>query len=172
VFGFSIFEVLMIGVVALVAVGPQRLPGMLKTFGAWMRKLRKMTTDVRAQTGIDELLRQEGIHGGLTELRSLVRGHGPPAPAHAPIPYRREDPYAALEIDVTREYPPEGPDAYGTLPDDLLLPPPPAKAAVPAPVPVPVPAPSAADTSAPIPPAAAPAEPNPAPATTEAKLPS
>jgi sec-independent protein translocase protein TatB len=167
VFGFSIFEVLMIGVVALVAVGPQRLPGMLKTFGAWMRKLRKMTTDVRAQTGIDELLKQEGIHGGLNELRSLVRGHGPPAPAPAPIPYRREDPYASLEIDVTREYPPEGPDAYGTLPDDLLLPPPPAKAPE-----KPAPLPSASDTSAPIPPAAAPTEPSPAPATTEAKLPS
>jgi sec-independent protein translocase protein TatB len=135
VFGFSIFEVLMIGVVALVAVGPQRLPGMLKTFGAWMRKLRKMTTDVRAQTGIDDLLRQEGIHGGLNELRSLVRGHAP-APVPAPIPYRREDPYASLEIDVTREYPPEGPDAYGALPDDLLLPPPPPK---PAPAPDPQP---------------------------------
>jgi sec-independent protein translocase protein TatB len=164
VFGFSIFEVLMIGVVALVAVGPQRLPGMLKTFGAWMRKLRKMTTDVRAQTGIDDLLRQEGIHGGLNELRSLVRGHAP-GPAPAPIPYRREDPYASLEIDVTREYPPEGPDAYGALPDDLLLPPPPAK-------PAPIPTAEAPASGGAQPPEQRATEAEKAPEPAEAKLPS
>jgi len=135
VFGFSIFEVLMIGVVALVAVGPQRLPGMLKQFGTWMRKIRKMTTDVRAQSGIDELLRQEGIHGGLNELRSIVKGHAPVPAAPAP---RIQDPYMTVEIDVTREYPPEGPDAYGALPDDLFGPPPPKPEPKPEPQPEPV----------------------------------
>lgn len=69
VFGFSFSEVVLIAVVALVAVGPQRLPGMLRNFGTWMRKIRKMTTEVRQQTGIDEMLRAEGLHGGLNELR-------------------------------------------------------------------------------------------------------
>jgi sec-independent protein translocase protein TatB len=120
-FGFSFSEVVLIGVVTLVAVGPQRLPGMLRNFGIWMRKLRKMTTDVRKQTGIDEMLRAEGLHGGLTELRSLMRGAPAPAPAPAPVPYRPpDDPYGGIEFDVTREYPPEGPDALGALPDDLM----------------------------------------------------
>lgn len=132
----------MICVVALIAVGPKKLPGMLHTLGQFIRKVRNMTNDVRNQTGIDELLRAEGLHGGLNELRGLLRvNHGlsfdaphvPSAttvdpsvtsepnvsalpPPYAPI----DDPYAHIEIDSTREYPPEGADAYGALPDDLL----------------------------------------------------
>jgi sec-independent protein translocase protein TatB len=126
VFGFSFGELLVISLVTLVAVGPQKLPGMLKTMGQWARKLRQMTMDVRQQTGIDEMLRAEGIQ--LSELRTLMRGyHGPsPAPAPAPAPVaspRYEDPYSGLDPDPTREYPPEGADAYGALPDDLLEPP-------------------------------------------------
>jgi len=117
VFGLSFFEVVVIAVVALLAVGPRRLPGMLRDLGAWIKKLRKMTTDVRAQTGIDDLLRAEGLHGGLNELRSIMRG----APAPAPTPYRpQDDPYANMEIDASREYPPEGADAKGAIPDDLV----------------------------------------------------
>jgi sec-independent protein translocase protein TatB len=123
VLGFSFSELVVIGVVALVAVGPQRLPGMLRSLGQWMRKIRKMTTEVRAQTGIDDMLRAEGLHGGLNELRSLMRT-GPGAfvgSAPAAAPFRPpEDPYANIEIDATHEYPPEGPDAKGALPDDLV----------------------------------------------------
>ena len=116
-FGFSFSEVLVVGVVTLIAVGPQRLPGMLKNFGQWMRKLRQMTVDVRQQTGIDDILKNEGLHGGLSELRSLMRGHAPAAPA----PYRPPmDPYSSIDIDVSREYPPEGADALGALPDELV----------------------------------------------------
>jgi sec-independent protein translocase protein TatB len=115
VFGLSFSELVVIAVVALVAVGPQKLPGMLRTMGQWVRKLRQMTTEVRAQTGIDEILRAEGLHGGLSELRTIMRGQ------HAVTEARRnDDPYANLEIDLTREYPPEGADAHGALPDDLL----------------------------------------------------
>lgn len=118
-FGLSFSELVIIGVVTLVAVGPARLPGMLRTLGQWMRKLRKMTTEVRAQTGIDEILRAEGIQGGLNELRGLVRGHHVPAPAPAYRP--ANEPYANLDFDVNQEYPPEGADAGGALPDDLLV---------------------------------------------------
>ena len=105
----------MIAIVALLAVGPRRLPGMLRDMGNWIRKLRKMTTDVRAQTGIDDILRAEGLGGGLNELRSLMRG----APAPAPTPYRPHD-EPGRDIDVAREYPPEGADAKGAIPDDLV----------------------------------------------------
>lgn len=108
----------MIAVVALLAVGPRRLPGMLRDLGNWIRKLRKMTTDVRAQTGIDDILRAEGLSGGLNELRSLMRGGAPAAPA-APY-YRPHDDPNQIEIDASREYPPEGADAKGAIPDDLV----------------------------------------------------
>ena len=93
------------------------LPAMLRDLGNWLRKLRKMTIDVRAQTGIDDILRAEGVHGGLSELRSLMRG----GPVPAPTPYRSyEEPRSNVDIDVSREYPPEGADAKGAIPDDLV----------------------------------------------------
>ncbi len=119
-FGLSLTELVVIAVVTLVAVGPQRLPGMLKTLGQWIRKLRQMTTEVRAQTGIDDILRAEGIHGGLNELRGLVRGQF----HDAPRPTASADPYSSLDADPTREYPLEGADAGGALPDDLFDEPP------------------------------------------------
>jgi len=141
VFGFSFSELLMICVVALIAVGPKKLPGMLHSLGQFIRKMRNMTNDVRNQTGIDQLLRAEGLHGGLNELRGLLRiNHGISFdPPHVSTPALNEpvvntepvastplahtpfdDPYAHIAIDNTREYPPEGADAYGALPDDLL----------------------------------------------------
>jgi sec-independent protein translocase protein TatB len=148
VFGFSFSEVVLIGVVTLIAVGPKRLPGLLRDLAKWIRKLRKMTTDVRQQTGIDDLLRAEGLHGGLNELRGLMRGGGFPGPAPSPAPIRipspPEDPYAVLDMDVAREYPPEGPDSKGALPDDLT-----ASEDEPAPAPHPAPADESAKANAP-----------------------
>ncbi len=121
-------ELLVICVVALIAVGPKKLPGMLHQLGQWIRKLRNMTNDMRSQTGIDDLLRSEGLHGGLNELRGLLRGnHGisfDPPHVTSPTPVITstvvEDPYANVDIDTSREYPLEGADAYGALPDDLI----------------------------------------------------
>lgn len=115
-FGLSFFEVVVIAIVALLFVGPRRLPGMLRDMGNWIKKLRKMTTDVRAQTGIDDILRAEGLSGGLSELRSLMRG----APAPAPVHHRPPHEDHSRDIDVAREYPPEGADAKGAIPDDLV----------------------------------------------------
>jgi sec-independent protein translocase protein TatB len=124
VFGISFTEMLVIAIVALVVVGPQKLPKMLRSAGEWMAKLRRITTEVRAQTGIDDILRAEGLSGGLNELRSIMngpfgRGHiHPEEPAGPPAPY---NPYSeVIEEDLTREYPPEGVDAASALPEDLL----------------------------------------------------
>lgn len=133
-FGFSFGEFVLICVVALVAVGPQKLPGLLRTLGEWIRKARNILHDMRAQSGIDEILRAEGLHGGLNELRHLVRTNtafptdlmtsvgAASAPAAAPsVPASPvEDPYGGVDIDPSKEYPPEGADSYGALPDDLV----------------------------------------------------
>jgi sec-independent protein translocase protein TatB len=126
VFGISLGEIAVIALVVLIVVGPQKLPGMLRSFGAWMRKLRILTTEVRTQTGIDEILRDEGIDGGLAELRSMLRGdlrgivRGPAtAESAASSPYADPTPKPAV-IDRYREFPPEGADAAGSIPDDLL----------------------------------------------------
>src|SRR5262245_13725164 len=42
-------ELLVIGVVALIAIGPKELPGALRTVGQWMGKIRRMASDFQGQ---------------------------------------------------------------------------------------------------------------------------
>ena len=110
----------MLGTVALLVLGPDKLPGMLRTLGKWVAKLRKLTTEVRYQSGIDDVLRAEGFDGGLNELRSIMRGGGGGAAGAYSPPVRAPAAPDHFAADKTREYPLEGPDAYGALPEDLL----------------------------------------------------
>jgi sec-independent protein translocase protein TatB len=49
-------EMLIIGVVALVVIGPKELPGALKTFAYWMKQARKLAREF--QSGVDDMIRQ------------------------------------------------------------------------------------------------------------------
>jgi sec-independent protein translocase protein TatB len=144
VFGVSFGEVMLIAVVALVVFDPRRLPEVLGTLGKWIAKLRRVTTEMRRQTGIDEILRQEGLSGGLNELRSMLRpdltgvghfGSGAAASTSTIVSSGQSSGInahgEAVDFDRFREYPTEGADAYGAIPEDLLDPPP----AAPAPLP-------------------------------------
>jgi sec-independent protein translocase protein TatB len=42
-------ELVVIGVVALIAIGPKELPGVLRTTGQWMGKIRRMASDFQDQ---------------------------------------------------------------------------------------------------------------------------
>lgn len=57
---------IVIGLFALLAVGPDKLPTMIKTVVRTYRQLRRAADDLRASTGIDELLHDE-------ELRELAQ---------------------------------------------------------------------------------------------------
>jgi sec-independent protein translocase protein TatB len=48
-FDFSWSELLLIGVVALIFIGPKELPGVLRTLGQWMTKVRRMAGDFQNQ---------------------------------------------------------------------------------------------------------------------------
>lgn len=134
-FGVSFPELLVLGVVALLVLGPDKLPGMLRTLGNWLARLRRITTEVRHQSGIDDVLRAEGFDGGLNELRSLMRGGVAGAVAGQALTRRAATATEPFVADKSREYPDEGPDAYGALPEDLLPPPvDPAQGAAPSPV--------------------------------------
>jgi len=119
VFGTSLSEIAMVGVVALVVVGPQKLPTMLRTLGQWTGKIRRMTMEMRAKTGIDEILREEGIDG-VAELRALLRGEV--AAARQAFQRPTFDPYQDdAPVDLAAEYPSEGVDTMGAIPEDLLV---------------------------------------------------
>jgi sec-independent protein translocase protein TatB len=42
-------ELLLIGIVALIAIGPKELPTVLRTLGQWMSKLRRMASEFQNQ---------------------------------------------------------------------------------------------------------------------------
>lgn len=118
-FGVSFLEIAVIGLVALIVVGPQKLPSMMRTAGEWMSKLRNLTTQVRAQTGIDEILREEGIDG-VRELRSMLRGqstmfNSPRSPVHHNNPL-----VSARPAEPALEFPVEGADCSNALAEDLI----------------------------------------------------
>ncbi|AKT40922.1 Sec-independent protein translocase protein TatB [Chondromyces crocatus] len=145
-FGFSFGEILVLVIVGIVVVGPRKLPQMMRTLGQWVSKIRRMSTDLRAQSGIDDLIRQEGLERELRELRSLSRVNvietlvnpvsgaatagavasaAPrlPTPAAPPIhdatTYEDDDDEDdGIKPIREREYPALGCDAYGAFPDD------------------------------------------------------
>ena len=123
-FGVSFLEIAVIGLVALIVVGPQRLPAMMRTAGEWIGKVKRITSDMRAQTGIDDILREEGIDG-VAELRSLLRGQGLQTQSRAASTPSWAQP-TAQPPELHQEFPPEGVDCSSALADNLLSASPPA----------------------------------------------
>jgi sec-independent protein translocase protein TatB len=76
VFGLSFGEMVVCAVIALVVLGPRELPKVMRTMGRTLAKLRRMTTDLRKQSGIDDIIREEGLQEELETLRALRRMSG------------------------------------------------------------------------------------------------
>jgi sec-independent protein translocase protein TatB len=74
VFGLSFGELLVLLIVAVVVLGPKELPRYLRMAGQWAGRLRRMASEMREKSGIDEVLRTEGIDRDLAEIRRLARG--------------------------------------------------------------------------------------------------
>jgi sec-independent protein translocase protein TatB len=143
VFGLGIGEILVLIIVGIIVVGPRKLPTLMRSAGQWISKLRRMSTELRAQSGIDDLIRQEGLEREIQEIRSLSRVNivdtlmapgiaatavqpTPPQPVPRPVPVLPPEPLRE------REYPLIGCDSYGALADDVEPPPPPAPEEAPA----------------------------------------
>ena len=62
-FGLGWGEVVVIGIVALIAIGPKELPTVLRSLGQWMGKIRRMAADFQGQ--FQEALRE----AELTDLK-------------------------------------------------------------------------------------------------------
>jgi sec-independent protein translocase protein TatB len=52
-------ELVVIGVVALIAIGPKELPGVLRTAGQWMGKMRRMANEFQGQ--FNEAMREAEV---------------------------------------------------------------------------------------------------------------
>jgi sec-independent protein translocase protein TatB len=70
----SFGELVILGVIAIVVVGPRRLPALLRAAGQLIGQLRRMAVDVRKESGIDQLLEAEGINKEIDTFRRLAAG--------------------------------------------------------------------------------------------------
>ena len=65
-------EYIVIAIVALLVVGPERLPAMLRKLGQWVAKARNMANEFRAS--FDEMARQSELDELRKEVDALRRG--------------------------------------------------------------------------------------------------
>ena len=72
-FDVGFWEMAFIGVIALLVIGPERLPGVARNVGAWVGKGRRMINDVKAD--IKKEMREEDLKS-FRELKSEVTGAG------------------------------------------------------------------------------------------------
>ena len=130
-FGFSFGELVVLVVVAIVVIGPKDLPKVLRTLGQWAGKLRRMASELRAQSGIDDVLRTEGLTEDLNEIRKLARGEldtisraarvdGTSTAGAVPSLAAYEND-ALNTIEREREQPKDGPDTGNSMPDTAFV---------------------------------------------------
>ena len=96
--GFS--ELLLVGLVALLVFGPERLPGAARTAGLWIGRLRRsfnaIKTEVEREIGADEIRRQLHNEQILQMERELKQAQqaaiAPPSPS---VPAAAAEPVAS-----------------------------------------------------------------------------
>ncbi len=71
-FDISWTEFLLIGVVALVVIGPKELPGVMRTLGQWSRKVRSMASDFQNQ--FQEAMREAEMADLKKEVDDMASG--------------------------------------------------------------------------------------------------
>jgi len=76
VFDIGFWELTLIAVVALLVIGPERLPEVARKAGMWVGRMRRFVTNVKAD--IDRELRQEELrkalerNAGLDEIKQIM----------------------------------------------------------------------------------------------------
>lgn len=114
-FGISFSELLLVGLVALLVLGPERLPGAARTAGLWIGRLKRsfnaIKMEVEREIGADDIRRQlhnEHILQMEEEAKRILNPQLPPVqppvatqPAAAPTP--------APAAPTTTPEPPEQP---------------------------------------------------------------
>ncbi|MBK8171208.1 MAG: twin-arginine translocase TatA/TatE family subunit [Sandaracinaceae bacterium] len=94
-FGIGTGEMVVIVILALLAVGPKRMPILMQSLGRAMREFRRASRDLQAQVGLDEIMRDDMDE----RIRERAR-----TPAIRP----RET--VSTTETIAREYPEEGVD--------------------------------------------------------------
>ncbi len=84
-FDIGFAELLLIAVVGLLVIGPEQLPGTIRTISLWLGRLRRsfneIKSDIEREIGADDIKRQlhnetilKELENTRTELNSIVSG--------------------------------------------------------------------------------------------------
>lgn len=112
-FDIGFTELLLVGIVALVVLGPDRLPGAVRTAGLWIGRIKRsfsaIKADIEREIGADEIRRQlhnEDILELEREMKAMkqnitapLSGQTEPSPAAAPAAEPAAEP--AADTDTT-----------------------------------------------------------------------
>src|SRR5262252_7158007 len=102
-------ELLLIGVVALIAIGPKELPGALRTLGHWMGKVRRMAAEFQNQ--FNEAMREAEMADLKQQVDTLTSSFDPIGTARREIEGAVADKPAAPAASTTEPSAEGGPPA-------------------------------------------------------------
>jgi sec-independent protein translocase protein TatB len=71
-FGIGMPELIIIFLIALIIIGPKRLPDLARALGKGLAEFRRATTELKASLDIDDV--EEGLKGVKEELADSVSG--------------------------------------------------------------------------------------------------
>jgi Tat protein translocase TatB subunit len=77
-FGIGTGELVIIFIVALIIIGPQKLPEIARTMGKAMGELKRATRDIQDEMRLDDLLKENDDRGPTTVSRSGSSTTQPP----------------------------------------------------------------------------------------------
>jgi len=109
--GLSFGEIVVLAVLALVVIGPKDLPKLLRSVGRLVGQAKRAISDVKRETGLDEILR--GDFRDLERLADHIEELGNEKPTARAVLVNGEPPAFR-----TREYPLIGADSMALLPED------------------------------------------------------
>jgi sec-independent protein translocase protein TatB len=114
-FDISWTEFLLIGVVALIFIGPKELPAVLRTVGQWTRRIRSMAADFQGQ--FQEAMRE----AEMADLKKQVDDIAHDVKNYDPLKEVRTGVEAAgKDIQSSLEKPAESAGAAATAPSETL----------------------------------------------------
>jgi sec-independent protein translocase protein TatB len=114
-------ELLVIGIVALVVIGPKELPGLLRTAGNAMGKVRRMAAEFRGQ--FDDAMREAELDQAKKAFTDVNDAAQSATTSFNPIESIRNE-IKSVKDEIKGA--PKTADASATLPDPVIAPPPPA----------------------------------------------
>jgi sec-independent protein translocase protein TatB len=125
-FGMGMPELIIILVIALIVIGPKKLPDLAKALGKGMSEFKKATQEIKGSLNLEEELR-----GAKEDLIDSVSGLDKPAKIEDQMPSDKEKPkyedydemleaYDNLKENKEKEGPPQKEKTVEKRPDDTL----------------------------------------------------